>query len=190
MRQKISIEQHHLATLTMAKIIAFILFVFVIGIGNAKTTLTTGSEQPISVAFLGVHFINDNQAFEPTSDAERTRLVRIEVQFKSKLTDSGHYTFVTIPPAIKAKISADQPAGECGGCEFEYGQALQTKLVTWIVVQKVSNLILNINVYMADVASQRLIFVRSVDIRSNTDESWTHGLTYLIKYYLLKEIPK
>jgi hypothetical protein len=39
------------------------------------------------------------------------------------------------------------------------------------VVQKVSDLILNLNVYMTDVAARKLAFVHSVDIRGNTDES-------------------
>jgi hypothetical protein len=55
------------------------------------------------------------------------------------------------------------------------------------VVQKVSDLILNINVYMADVAAGKLAFVHSVDIRGNTDESWTRGVTYLVKNYLLAD---
>ena len=42
---------------------------------------------------------------------------------------------------------------------------------------KVSNLILNMNVYLADVASQKMAFVHSVDIRGNTDESWMRSLT-------------
>jgi hypothetical protein len=38
---------------------------------------------------------------------------------------------------------------------------------------------------MADVAAKKMAFVHSVDIRGNTDESWTHGLNYLVKNYLL-----
>jgi hypothetical protein len=38
---------------------------------------------------------------------------------------------------------------------------------------------------MADVAAKKLVFVHSVDIRGNTNESWTRGLTYLLKNYLL-----
>jgi hypothetical protein len=40
-------------------------------------------------------------------------------------------------------------------------------------------------VYMADVATRKLAFVHSIDIRGDTDESWTRGLTYLVKNYLL-----
>ena len=53
------------------------------------------------------------------------------------------------------------------------------------MVQKVSDLILNINVYMADVATGKLTFVHSVDIRGNTDKSWTRGIAYLVENYLL-----
>jgi hypothetical protein len=30
-------------------------------------------------------------------------------------------------------------------------------------------------------------FVKSVDIRGNTDQSWTRGLDYLVRNYLLQE---
>jgi hypothetical protein len=42
-------------------------------------------------------------------------------------------------------------------------------------VQKVSNLILNINVYMEDAESGKMKFARSIEIRGNTDESWRRG---------------
>jgi hypothetical protein len=57
----------------------------------------------------------------------------------------------------------------------------------WGTVQKVSNLILNINVYMEDAESGTMKFARSVDIRGNTDESWRRGLDYLLRNYLLRE---
>ena len=50
-----------------------------------------------------------------------------------------------------------------------------------------SDLILNINVHMVDVAARKLVFVRSVDIRGNADELWTRGITYLVKNYLLAD---
>ena len=47
-------------------------------------------------------------------------------------------------------------------------------------VQKVSNLILNLNLRVEDVASGRMLFQRSVDIRGNTDLSWRRGATALV----------
>ena len=105
--------------------------------------------------------------------------------FKAKLETSGRYHFVSIPADAASKIAAGPEVGACGGCEFGYGKELGADTVAWIVIQKVSDLILNINVYMADVRSGKLAFVHSVDIRGDTDESWTRGITYLVKNYLL-----
>ena len=46
-------------------------------------------------------------------------------------------------------------------------------------------IILNMNVYMADVSSKQMIVVHSVDRRGNTNESWSRSLNYLLDNYLL-----
>jgi hypothetical protein len=143
------------------------------------------SDPPRSVALLNVQFLNDHGDLEPTTSAERARVALIASLFKAKLEASGRYKFVSIPAEAAGKIAAGPEIGACGGCEFDYGKELGADTAAWIVVQKVSDLILNINVYMADVAAKKMAFVHSVDIRGNTDESWTHGLTYLVKNYLL-----
>ena len=51
--------------------------------------------------------------------------------------------------------------------------------VTW--VQKVSNLILNINLEIKDVATGATRLTKSVDIRGNTDTSWRRGISYLVR---------
>jgi hypothetical protein len=140
-----------------------------------------------SVAFLGVQFLNDHESLEPTTTAERNRIAAAGEEFKTKLEASGRYTFVPVPADAQAKIDTGPVIGSCGGCEFTYGQELGGHFVAWLVVQKVSDLILNINVYIGDVATGKLTLVHSVDIRGNTDESWTRGLNYLVKNYVLKD---
>jgi ATP-dependent Lon protease len=54
-------------------------------------------------------------------------------------------------------------------------------------VQKVSNHILNINLYMVNVQTGHLEFAKSVDIRGNTDESWRRGLNYMLRHYIFGE---
>lgn len=56
-----------------------------------------------------------------------------------------------------------------------------------LINTSLSNLILNINVYMEDTATGKMEFVKSVDIRGNNDESWRRGLDYLLRYYLFRE---
>jgi hypothetical protein len=138
-----------------------------------------------SVAILGTHLQNDNEMYEPTSAAERARLAQLVIVFEKALDSSGQFNVTPVPEKMAAQISAGQTLGECGGCELDYGTKLGVDQVAWINMQKVSNLILNLNVYMADVKTGKMTFVRSVDIRGNTDETWTRSLNYLIKNYLL-----
>ena len=154
-------------------------------VGACSATTDAPSEPAKSVALLNVQFLNDHEDLEPTTSAERARVALIASLFKAKLEASGRYTFVSIPADAAGKIAAGPEVGACGGCEFGYGKELGADYAAWIVVQKVSDLILNINVYMADVATRKLAFVHSVDIRGDTDESWTRGITYLVKNYLL-----
>lgn len=137
-----------------------------------------------SVAMLGVFLQNDNEGYEPTSDAERARMGALDTQFRSMLEASGPFKFVAVPPEVTAQIKAGQTIGECGGCEIEFGKKLGADTITWVRVQKISNLILNMNVYVADVASNKMLFLHSVDIRGNTDESWSRSMTFLLKNYM------
>jgi hypothetical protein len=152
----------------------------------ARSTAAAAPDESVkAVALVGVQFLNDHEDLEPTTAAERARLTSIGSLFKAKLEASGRYRFVSISPDASAKMAAGPRIGACGGCEFDYGKRLGAEYAAWVVIQKVSDLILNINVYIGNVATRKLAFVHSVDIRGDTDESWTRGMTYLVKNYLL-----
>lgn len=151
---------------------------------SANVAPAAAAGAPKSTAMLGILFQNDNDGYEPTSDAERARVTALEAQFKSMLEASGGYKFVPMTPEVQAKIQSGQPVAACGGCEIEYGKALGADTIAWVQVQKISNLIMNMNVYIADVATHKMLFIHSVDIRGNTDESWSRSMTYLLKNYL------
>ena len=166
--------------------VAALLALTSITIGGRSTAAAPAHDGSItSVALPGVQFLNDHEDLEPTTDAERARLAAIKELFRSELEASGRYKFAPISVDAAAKIAAGPEIGSCGGCEFDYGKQFGADDAAWIVVQKVSDLILNINVYMGDVVTRKLVFVHSIDIRGNTNESWAHGLTYLVKNYLL-----
>ena len=52
------------------------------------------------------------------------------------------------------------------------------------MVQKVSNLILNMNIYLRDVHTGHSS-AASADMRGNTDESWSRAMSYLVRNRLL-----
>ena len=52
-------------------------------------------------------------------------------------------------------------------------------------MQKVSNLILNLNLQVRDVAGGAIVAAGTVDIRGNTDKSWRRGVLYLLEHRIL-----
>lgn len=158
-------------------------------IASATLANPAFAETKNTLALLGTHLENDNEMYEPTTAAERARLQKVADLFKQELQRSGRFDVKPVPENMADDIAAGQTLGECGGCELDYGVKLGVDQVAWINIQKVSNLILNLNVYVADVKEKKMAFVRSVDIRGNTDESWTRSVTYLVKNYLLADQP-
>jgi hypothetical protein len=137
------------------------------------------------VAFFGFQLINTS--LEPTTPIEDGRVKMLDDLFQEKLDQSGRFKIVPIPSDTQQRIAAGPEISGCNGCERDYAKSIGANWAAWGTVQKVSNLILNINVYMEDAASGKLEFVKSVDIRGNTDESWRHGLDYMLRHYLFEE---
>jgi hypothetical protein len=118
----------------------------------------------------------------PRSD-EHDRLMRAGDQLRKELADSGKYGLVDIAPVNAAAHGSNLQA--CGGCDMRFAQQLGADLVITGVVQKVSNLILNMNIYLRDVHSGQIVTAVSADLRGNTDESWTRATSYLVRNRLL-----
>lgn len=135
-----------------------------------------------TIAVLAFDLIDDQQALAPAT-VEYERLTAIREQLQQALVAEGIYRVVDVAPAA-AMIDGYRSRMElhaCNGCELEIARALHADrvLVGW--VQKVSNLILNINIRIEDPASGNVLLVRSVDLRGNTDETWRRGMAYLVR---------
>jgi hypothetical protein len=119
---------------------------------------------------------------------EIRRLAQITKQLREGLKASGKYEVLDNAPAaeIIQKLRSDvRFLHDCNNCELEVARSLgaELSLVGW--VQKVSNLILNLNVVIKDVISGKVEKTAFVDIRGNTDRSWQHGIDYMLKHRLL-----
>ena len=155
--------------------------------GIAVIPSAVSAADPKTVAVLSVRLINDNADLVPTTKEETARLQVLEDTLKTKLEATGKYKFIEVPSDMKARIAKAQNIGECGGCDIDFGKELKVDEIAWINVQKISTLILNLNVYMADVTANKMSFVHSVDMRGDTDESWARSMNIIIKNYLLPE---
>ena len=114
---------------------------------------------------------------------EQERLVKIGDQLRNQLGESGKFQILDVAPVNAAAHQSNLQA--CGGCDVKLAQQLGADLEITGVVQKVSNLILNINVYLREVPTGKLVFVGSADMRGNTDESWSRAMRYLVRERLL-----
>jgi Protein of unknown function (DUF2380) len=89
--------------------------------------------------------------------------------FQRKLTSSGRFQLIPVPPDLDDAIAA-APIANCNGCERDFALKAGADLAAWGTVQKVSNLILNINVYLEDAHTKKCYSSRvsiSAAIRMN-----------------------
>jgi Protein of unknown function (DUF2380) len=149
----------------------------------AFTSVSAHADDATCVAFFG--FVLINTSLEPTKPIEVARLQMLDVLLQEALSAAGRFRFVTIPPDLQAQIAAGGGIQNCKGCERDIANRIGADWAAWGTVQKVSNLILNINLYMEDAKTGNLEFAKSVDIRGNTDESWRRGLDYMLRHYVL-----
>jgi Protein of unknown function (DUF2380) len=145
-------------------------------------TMSAAAQAPPGIAVFDMKLLNTSPA--PSTPAEIGRTRRTTVALRDALTASGRHRVVDVAP-VRAALEAGPELRDCNGCELDYARELGTDYVAVVWVQKVSNLILNINVAIEDVATGRTIARDSVDIRGNTDESWQRGLEYLLEYRIL-----
>ena len=119
-------------------------------------------------------------AMRGVDEADQARLHRLDAQLRAALTQSSRYDVVVV-----AADPSTPSWWTCDGCEVDAARkaGAQFSVVGW--VQKVSNLILNINIVIRDVATGQRVAAGSVDIRGDTDESWTHGLAFLLRNRIL-----
>lgn len=126
-----------------------------------------------------------NLAQLPPTAADKARLPHLSDMLRHLLADSGKYQLVSTDP-LKAKAMSED-LRSCGGCANDYAKKLGAQLAVTGQIQKVSNLILNINVYIKDVASNAPEKAYSVDIRGDNENSFDHGIKYLVKHKILGE---
>jgi hypothetical protein len=114
---------------------------------------------------------------------EQARLVRSADQVRKGLADSGKYQILDIAPINAAAHAKNLQS--CGGCDVQLAQDLGADIAVTGQVQKVSNLILNMNVYLRSTHTGHLIAAMSADFRGNTDDSWSRAMSFLLRNRLL-----
>ena len=168
----------------MNKWIRLRVFVAWLIVGMPATAAGANSPDPKSAAVMDFELINEIRDYETEAAqaAQQRRLALISDSLRSEFDQRGMYR--TVDNNVAAKLIAEQKALQdlrsCNGCELDIGRALGADVVILAWVQKVSNLILNINIEVKDVASGKTLYTKSVDLRGNSDKSWLRGIRYMV----------
>jgi hypothetical protein len=122
-------------------------------------------------------------AIRGTRADEQERLASLSNQLRQQLRNSGRFSLVDITPIAREAQASNLQA--CGGCDMRLAQRIGAELAITGTVQKVSNLILNMNIYVRDASTGATIAAMSADMRGNTDETWSRTLDWLVHNRLL-----
>lgn len=124
---------------------------------------------------------------EGVRDDQQKRLAMIGERLRAALQDSGRFEVVDTAP-VRARLRGGPSLRDCGTCAPDAAAELGADLALVTTVHKVSNLILSITMALREAApSGGTRAVHSAEIRGNTDESWNHGLRWLLRNRLLAE---
>ncbi len=153
-----------------------VLPVWTVLLGPASALASTPTAVVFPFAFI------DTSPEPPRAD-ELARLHDAGQELRRLLVQSQRY--VVIETASTKAKAAGTDFVNCQSCAVTEAKELgaDVAIIGW--VQKVSNLILNINAVIRSAATGDIVSAGSVDIRGNTDESWTRGVRYLAANRLL-----
>lgn len=137
-----------------------------------------------SIALLDCTLIDDNAAYNDaeTNRIQGERISMIGNALREDLRERALFTVADNSNASEliASLQRVQDMNACNGCELRVARKLGTSRIGVCWVQKISNLILNINLRVEDARSGATLFQRSVDMRGNTDQSWRRGAKALV----------
>jgi Protein of unknown function (DUF2380) len=140
-------------------------------------------QQPLKKLLMLDFELIDEQAPDVPFPEGPARLAMISRRLREAFVRERFYEVID-PAPVAALIEATrktQNVLDCTGCDVEIARAagVDRMLLGW--VQKVSNLILNINIEVREATGGKPVLVKSVDLRGNTDQSWQRGIDYLVR---------
>lgn len=126
---------------------------------------------------------------EGVREEQQRRLAMIGERLRAALRESDRFEVVDTAP-LRARLQTGPALRTCAACAPDAAAELGADLALLTTVHKVSNLILSITVALREASpGTGTRAVHSAEIRGNTDESWSHGLRWLLRNRLLAQQP-
>jgi uncharacterized protein DUF2380 len=124
----------------------------------------------------------DNQ-LAPHDAEHQARLIEVSKRLRQRLAESGRFAVADITTVAKEAHASNLQS--CGGCDVRLAHRIGADLAITGMVFKVSNLILNMMIFVRDTKTGGNVAVAQADMRGDTDESWSRTLDWLVRNRLL-----
>ena len=117
------------------------------------------------------------------------RLKKLSVLLRDLLAKAGAVTIVDTTPAA-AEIEKNLPLRTCNDCDLGIAKKLGADVEVSTVIRQTSPVLVSFSASIRDVKTGKVLSTGVVDVRGNSDETWTHGIKFLVKERLLdKPLP-
>jgi len=162
-----------------ARIVRILCAAGLLAVGGSHTA----AQQPLKkLLMLEFELIDEQKDVVPFPEKE-ARLAMVSQRLREALIKEELYNVIDsapVAPLIRAE-AARQSLLACNGCEVDIARKAGADRILLAWVQKVSNLILNINIEVRDAETGKVVLAKSVDLRGNTDESWQRGIDFMVR---------
>ncbi|MEO1492238.1 MAG: DUF3280 domain-containing protein [Pseudomonadota bacterium] len=140
-----------------------------------------------TVAFFGIHFIDTSTegAYNGVREDEVARMDMITEYVRGQFAEKG-FDLVDISP-VQQDLDRIVNVADCNYCDVLMARELGTDYALVGEVQKVSNLILAMNLVVRETETGQVAKGLAVDIRGNTDKSWLRGIRYILKNNIFRK---
>ncbi|MDO5704387.1 MAG: DUF3280 domain-containing protein [Paracoccus sp. (in: a-proteobacteria)] len=172
--------------MTLLRLIAVLILTALPAAAESLRAPVAGSPpSPGTAVWFGIHFIDTSTegAINGIRADEVARIAATNDYIAASLTERG---FDLREPSPESVAAIKNPT-HSNGRDTVIARDMGTEYSITAEVQKVSNLILSMNLYVRDAETGRTVRSGAVDIRGNNDESWQRGYRYLLKNIIFRE---
>lgn len=156
-----------------------------LALAGAAPLRAEGPPPPGTAAWFGIHFIDTSTegAINGPREDETARIAMIEDYIATALTERG---FDLTPPDPQAVARIRNPV-HSNRADTRIAAEMGMDYAIAGEVQKVSNLIQSVNLYIRDAGTGQTLRSGAVEIRGNTDEGFQRGYSYLLRNIIFRE---
>jgi hypothetical protein len=114
------------------------------------------------------------------AEDDRRRLALATAELRRLIAEKADQQVLDLTP-MAAKLEDAAPLHKCNGCDTDLAREAGADLSVLGKVQKLTPVLVHIDLTVKDVAADKVVRTMSVDVNGDTDEMWLRGVRWLFK---------